>query len=98
MPTLVPHRVCLRSAKRELSGPTGRDETHHSGTAARGALRRRPTKADPEIPLGRCCHTDPANITRPQEQPRRARDVFYGSNLFRKDNPQRVISNAAETP
>ena len=24
--------------------------------------------------------------------------MFYGSNLFRKDNPQRVISNAAETP
>jgi hypothetical protein len=24
--------------------------------------------------------------------------VFYGSNPFRKDNPQRAISNAAETP
>ena len=24
--------------------------------------------------------------------------MFYGSNPFRKDNPQRAISNAAETP
>ena len=24
--------------------------------------------------------------------------MFYGSNPFRKDNPQRTISNAAETP
>src|SRR6201996_327098 len=38
------------------------------------------------------------NTTRPQEPPRRASDVFYGSNLYRKDNPRWVISNATETP
>jgi hypothetical protein len=38
------------------------------------------------------------NTTRPQEPPRRASDVFYGSNLYRKDNPRWVIGNATETP
>ena len=38
------------------------------------------------------------NTTRPQEPPRRASDVFYGSNLYRKDNPCWGISNAMETP
>ncbi len=38
------------------------------------------------------------NTTRPQEPPRRASDVFYGSNLYRKDNPRWAISNATETP
>ena len=37
------------------------------------------------------------NTTRAQEPPRRASDVFYGSNLYRKDNPSWVISNAVET-
>src|SRR5260370_19281942 len=38
------------------------------------------------------------NTTRPQEPPRRASDVVYGSNLYAKDNPRWVISNATETP
>ena len=37
------------------------------------------------------------NTTRPQEPPRRASDVFYGSNRYRKDNPRWAISNATET-
>ncbi len=38
------------------------------------------------------------STTRPQEPPRRASDVFYGSNLYRKDNPRWPISNATDTP
>jgi hypothetical protein len=38
------------------------------------------------------------NTTRPQEPPRRASDVFYGSNLYRKDNPSWASSNVTETP
>jgi hypothetical protein len=30
--------------------------------------------------------------------PRRASDVFYGSNLYRKDKPRWLISNSPETP
>jgi hypothetical protein len=37
------------------------------------------------------------NTTHPQEPPRRASDVFYGSNPYKNDNPRWVISNAAET-
>ena len=38
------------------------------------------------------------STTRPQEPPRRASDVFYGSNLYRKDKPRWPTSNATETP
>ena len=38
------------------------------------------------------------STTRPQEPPRRASDVFYGSNPYRKDNPRWVTSNATVTP
>jgi hypothetical protein len=37
------------------------------------------------------------NTTRTQEPPRRASDVSYGSNPYRKDNPTTAISNAVET-
>jgi hypothetical protein len=37
------------------------------------------------------------NTNRPQEQPRRADDVFNGTNMLRKDNPRWPISNALET-
>jgi hypothetical protein len=34
------------------------------------------------------------NITRPQEKPRRASDVFYGSNPYRKDNRSLSLSDS----
>jgi hypothetical protein len=51
-----------------------------------------------KMPLGRCCHTDPAiNTTRTQQPSRRVSDVFHGSQLSRKDNPRWTDSNAAES-
>jgi hypothetical protein len=51
----------------------------------------------PETPLGRCCHTGPANQHPLAERSRRARYVFHSSNLLRNDNPGWPISNATET-
>ena len=38
------------------------------------------------------------STTRPHKPPGRASDVFYGSNLYRKDNPRWAISNVTEPP
>src|ERR1700761_2680819 len=37
------------------------------------------------------------STTRPHKPPGRASDVFYGSNLYRKDNPRWAISNVTES-